>query len=702
MKNKNKILALLAIALTSVIVSFGLKSTGALNELNKKLTHGFYHERPLSDSIVIVGIDNRSLSDPEQGGLGDFGSWPRTLYADGIENLRDAGAHSIFLDVVFKNKQATFTSRELAEMVLDANSSDEVVEDLAAALGNDHPADVALQNALGSDVFLYSSPQTEPVLQGNVWATDSVGGSIKTFTDEANLAVGRIQPDGNEQAVYALPLGFQVGSEFIEGLSLALARDYLHRGAESGGQWSGDDYIFDAMRVMPVERGQFLVNYAGKSYSFPTLSFADVVHGNFDEADVAGKILMIGATSTLLQDLVTTPIDPDVAMPGVELQANAVETILGAEFLKHQSALGFALVLGVLILASVAAFLFLPILISSAVLVLELIAFPFYAQWQFNHGVIVDLIWTVFALIVAYLASLAYRNFTEFKEKRYLKNAFSHYVAPAVVKSLMEQPDALKLGGERRNISVLFLDIENFTHLSEGLQPEQVVSLMNTIFNSLTEVIMAEKGTVDKFEGDAIMALFGAPVASANHAVEACNAALKLQEKLGEINKSMNSTLKIRVGVASGDAIIGNMGSKERFEYTAMGDTVNTASRLEGINKFYATKILVTGATFESVKEQFAFREVDTICPKGKDDSIKIYELLGTAVSDEGKSMLTVWSEGLTAYRSGNWELAEAKIKEVQLKMPSDGPSKTLLGRIDEMKKTPREGWDGVWRFLEK
>ena len=692
----------MAIALGSVLISFGLKNLGALDELNKRLTHGLYHERPLSESIVIVGIDDRSFSDPEQGGLGAFGSWPRTLYADAIENLRDAGAHSIFLDVVFKNKQETFTSRELAEMVLDAKTSDEVVEELAESLGNEHPADLAFKSALGNDVFLYADPATTPLLEGKLLTTTGERGSLQSFVEAAHSVIGGVQPDGNEQAVYTLPLGFQVGDQFIEGLSLALARDYLHRGAESGGQWSGDDYAFDALRMIPVERGQFLVNYAGESYSFPTLSFADIVNGNFEEADVAGKIVMVGATSTLLQDLVTTPIDPDVAMPGVELQANAIETILSAEFLKHQSAMGFALVLSILISAAVAAFLFLPILAGSAVLVALLIAFPFYAQWQFNHGVIVDFIWTIFALITAYLASLAYRNFTEFKEKRYLKNAFSHYVAPAVVKSLMDEPDALKLGGERRNISVLFLDIENFTHISEGLQPEQVVSLMNNIFNSLTEVIMAEKGTVDKFEGDAIMALFGAPVHSETHAVEACRAAIKLQEKLGEINKSMGSSLNIRVGIASGDAIIGNMGSKARFEYTAMGDTVNTASRLEGINKFYTTKILVTGGTFESVKEQFTFREVDTICPKGKDDALKIYELLGTTVNDEGKTVLTIWNEGLSAYRAGNWEIAEAKIKEVQMKMPTDGPSKTLLGRIDEMKKTPREGWDGVWRFSEK
>lgn len=299
---------------------------------------------------------------------------------------------------------------------------------------------------------------------------------------------------------------------------------------------------------------------------------------------------------------------------------------------------------------------------------------------------------------------LAYRNFTEFREKRKLRSAFAHYVSKDLIENVISNPDALKLGGERRNISVLFLDIENFTTLSEKLEATQVVEVINNYFDALSNLIMDLQGTVDKFEGDAIMALFGAPIPSEDHAEKACHAALKIREKMAELNKISGFNLNVRVGVATGEAVVGNMGSKERFDYTAMGDTVNTASRLEGINKFYSTRILVTEGSYNSVKDKFSFREIDTICPKGKNDALKIYELLGLAdgITEEGKAVVATWVEALNAYRAGNWDAAVAKIHEVQLKLPEDGPSKTFLERIEEMKKSPREGWDGVWKFLEK
>ena len=212
------------------------------------------------------------------------------------------------------------------------------------------------------------------------------------------------------------------------------------------------------------------------------------------------------------------------------------------------------------------------------------------------------------------LAVIAYRNFTEFAEKRKLRNAFAHYVSKDLIENVISNPDALKLGGDRREISVLFLDIENFTTLSESGEPEKVVEIINNYFDALSNLIMEEGGTVDKFEGDAIMALFGAPISYPDHAVKACAAALKIREKMAELNTQYGCNLNVRVGVGTGDAIVGNMGSRERFDYTAMGDTVNTASRLAGINKFYKTRILVMHKTWSAAGGAFFFREVDTIC----------------------------------------------------------------------------------------
>ena len=305
---------------------------------------------------------------------------------------------------------------------------------------------------------------------------------------------------------------------------------------------------------------------------------------------------------------------------------------------------------------------------------------------------------------LSYLAVLVYRNVTEFAEKRKLKTAFSRYVSPELAEEITEKPELLKLGGERKNITALFLDIENFTTLSEGLEPQEVVRVINVYFDALAMVIMGHGGSVDKYEGDAIMALFGAPVPSTDHAVKACFAAMAIQARMKELNTQMGYNLNIRVGLASGDAIVGNMGSSQRFDYTAMGDTVNTASRLEGANKFYKTGILVNPGTFEAAQSQIFFRKIDTVCLKGKENAIGIYQVLGTqeGATQDGKSVVNEWESALDDYKAANWDEAEKKIRSVLTKMPEDGPAKTFLSRIAELKLLPRQEWDGVWKFESK
>jgi len=508
----------------------------------------------------------------------------------------------------------------------------------------------------------------------------SGGKSNEIFSDKAQSGFAQLSTVGNEQAVYS------VGAD-SEHLAVKMASDYL-----------GEEVL------VPNEYGQMMINYSGPAYSFPSVSFLDVFNGDFDASLFDGKIVMIGATAPILQDRHFTPIDQSTPMPGVEIQANAIQTILDREFLLHQGLLGFVAMVFCMVLVGVISFLYLPVLGGAAVLAFELVAFPFYAQWSFNRGVIVDLIWPVFALVFAYLATLAYRYVTEFKEKRKLKAAFSHYVSPELVNEIGNNPDALKLGGERRNITAMFLDLENFTHLSESMEPADVVSLVNRYFDALTKVIMAHGGTVDKFEGDAIMALFGAPLPCEDHGLKACVTALALREKMEELSEETGSGLKMRIGVASGDSIVGNMGSVDRFDYTAMGDTVNTASRLESGNKFYGTRILVNAAAAAAAEGALSFRRMDRVRLKGKDEAIDIYEVLGPkeGMTAEGAEVLGKWHEALEYYWNAQWDEAALRLRAVLEKMPGDGAATVYLKRIEWLRANPIEGWDGVWRFEEK
>ena len=415
-------------------------------------------------------------------------------------------------------------------------------------------------------------------------------------------------------------------------------------------------------------------------------------------------MVLIGATAPILQDRHFTPIDQKVPMPGVEIQANAIQTILDGEFLQNQNTGGFLILTALMLLLGVGAFLYAPVGFGALVLVLQLVAFPFFARWSFKQGVIIDLIWPVVALLIAYLASLAYRYATEFKEKRKIKSAFGHYVSPELVEEISKNPDALQLGGERREISTLFLDLENFTTLSESMEPQAVVKLINQTFDALTQVILEHGGTVDKFEGDSIMALFGAPLPQTDHAQQACMTALALREKMKQLNADMGTELALRIGIASGESIVGNMGSKTRFDYTAMGDTVNTASRLEGANKFYGTRILVNSEAMKAAQEILSFRRIDRVRLKGKEEALDIYEIMGTreGLSEAGELLINDWHQALEYYRNADWAEAEKRIRGVLKKLPSDGPAKVYLTRISTLKAAAPAGWDGTWRFEEK
>jgi len=708
-KNKKKILFGAVAVLAISLISLGLKGSGILSEQGQNLSAYLYHERELSDEIVIVAIDPKSFSIPEQGGLNGFGSWPKTYYGDVLNKIEAGDPSSVFFDVLFTTESSGIKSDELLSIAQESTTSTDFAENVLGYTATPHPYDVYFADALSDyeNVYLIKSATGENTFDAET-DTFTYASEIKPlelYGEAAKLGYYNVavsEGTQNSSFVSAIPLRISVDSVTEEHVDVQLVREYL-----------GDE----ADLVIPTENGQMLINYAGDSYSYPMVSFADVYYGQVDPSVFEGKIVLIGATATILQDWHYTPIDRQIPMPGVEIHANAIQTMLDGDYLEYQTTSGFLGLVGLIAAVSVFVFLFAPILIGSGFLVFEVALFPFYAQWRFNHGVIVDLIWPVVAMVVAYLAVLAYRNFTEFAEKRKLKTAFSRYVSPELAEEITEKPDMLKLGGERRNITALFLDIENFTNLSEGLEAQEVVRIINVYFDALAQVIMAHGGSVDKYEGDAIMALFGAPVPSTDHAVKACLAALAIQTKMTEINAQMGYSLRIRVGLATGDAIVGNMGSSQRFDYTAMGDIVNTASRLEGANKFYKTGILVNPGTFEAAQEQIFFRKIDTVCLKGKDNVIEIYEVMGTqeGASQEGKALVAEWQSALEDYKSAKWENAEAGVKAVLEKLPDDGPARTFLARIAKLKVLYqqeqtgtnrdaglRPGWDGIWRFEEK
>ena len=292
--------------------------------------------------------------------------------------------------------------------------------------------------------------------------------------------------------------------------------------------------------------------------------------------------------------------------------------------------------------------------------------------------------------------------------KKKIKGAFQYYLTPSVVNEILKNPDMLKLGGEKKELTVMFSDIRGFTSISEKLDPESLVRLLNEYLTAMTDIIFEFEGLLDKYIGDAIMAVFGAPLYQPDHPKRGCATALKMIEKLNELKKKWKNEgfpeINIGIGINTGPMVVGNMGSQKRFDYTVMGDSVNLGSRLEGINKQYGTNIIISEFTKYYVQDEFLLRELDMVRVKGKEKPVKIYELIDWKGKENGwNEIISLFNTGLTAYRNMDWKTASDCFGNILKIKSDDGPSLVYLERCKILRDTPPpEGWDGVFTMKTK
>jgi adenylate cyclase len=311
-------------------------------------------------------------------------------------------------------------------------------------------------------------------------------------------------------------------------------------------------------------------------------------------------------------------------------------------------------------------------------------------------------------LFFTYAGIVSYRFFFEEGEKKKVRSAFSQYIHPGLINQILNRPEALRLGGEEKELTALFADIRGFTTLSERLTPSQLVDLLNEYLSEMTELIFKHWGTLDKYIGDAIMAFWGAPYPQTDHALRACRTGLEMLQALRHLQAAWESRgvprLEIGVGINTGAMLVGNMGSKRRFNFTVIGDSVNLASRLEGINRQFGTNLIISESTLLQVKDQVVARELDLIRVKGKTQPVKVYELLGLAGDyDQYRDVVGRFEKGLEAYRSSQWKTAIEMFQEVVRDHPQDGPSLVFIKRCQDLLAQPPEGaWDGVFVMKSK
>jgi adenylate cyclase len=457
------------------------------------------------------------------------------------------------------------------------------------------------------------------------------------------------------------------------------------------------------IRVPVDQSASALIPYRGRN-SFRYVSLADVLRDRVEPESLKGKIALVGTTAPALQDLRATPVE--ASFPGVEIHANLIVGILDNEIKERPwyTAGGEILLLaffGVLLAILIPRLSALSATFTAVTTMALIVAFNL-AAWEV--GLVLPLALSLLLVAAIYTMNMAYGYFVESRSKRQLEGRFGEYVPPELVDQMARNPHRYSMEPKSAELTILFSDVRGFTGISEALRPEELREYINEYLTEMSTIIRSRhRGTLDKYIGDAIMAFWGAPVEDPQHARNAVLAALEMQRECAALNARLAARgwprLSIGVGVNSGTVRVGDMGSRVRRAYTAMGDAVNVASRLEGRTKTYGVGILVGEATRNRVQD-VVFREIDRIRVKGKEEAVTIYEPLDSA-GDEVE--LRLWERALGDYRARRWDEAEMILRELHRMRPGHGLYALYVQRVEEKRREPPPpDWDGVTAFDEK
>lgn len=701
-------------------------------------------ERPPVHRVVLAAIDEASI-DRE----GKW-PWPRTKMARLVRRLTDAGARVVAFDIGFLEPDQKW-SELLADLRAAAGGetplagpAEACLGALALGTGPDRMLAEAIRDAEAAGTrtvlgFFFHTGGTDDA--GAAGDADSPAASIEAAAypiqsasaDARREAVLRARsPEASipeiaaaaggaghfnmvpdvDGVVRRIPVVLAYDEQYFAPLSLAAASAYAGRPLAVRIDGGGVRSVRLGETEVPVDpNGRMRINYRGPEGIFPYLSVTDILSQGNPEASwretVRDALVIVGATAVGIYDVRVTPFDN--VFPGPEIHATVADNVLAGDFLRKPGGMVLLDIVGMAGGAALLGFLLTRLGAGSGTAAAAGVAGLWLgtAQYLFSRrGLVVTVVYPLTIMATLYAAITLWRFFQETRQKLFIKNAFGHYVSPAVVEELIRSPEKLDLRGEERHITAFFSDIQGFSRIAERLEPRRLGELLNLFLTEMTDIILAHRGTVDKFEGDAIIAIFGAPNAVPDHPLVACRAAVAMQRRLAELREEWRTQdwpeIRMRIGMCTGPAVVGNMGSRSRMDYTMIGDTVNTAARLEGINKFYGTYTAASESTIREIGDELVAREVDRISPVGKKQPIRFYEVMGTADATV-RNMLERYAEGLAAFRAREWDRAVAAFEAALRAVPGDGPSRTMLERTHAFQvEPPPPDWDGVFAALTK
>ena len=738
--------------------------------------------------VVLAVIDEKSLQ--EQGKW----IWPRSKFAELVQILSDSGAKVIAFDVGFLEPDKNSTVEAVTEFEHVVKSLGMRDDKLDAYLKQaKHQADndlifaeavrgskakvvlgyffqmsteglehldkktvkAHIKNARTSrySMIRYTSDQAQSVPLQEAFMPQSNIPIIARSTRYSGYFNMFPDPDGGVRWV---PLVVRCQNNLYAPLAVQAIRAYTRRSPSVFIAEYGVQKIQLGKLAAPTnELGRLMVNYRGGAKTFPHISITDILNHRVPPETLKDRIVLVGATAIGIYDMRVTPFSN--VFPGLEIHANIIDNILHQDFLQRPN---WAAIfdLAAICLIGLSLGLSLPrvrALPGAALAIGLLVTYLFLCQYLFSHlGAWLNVVYPVAALVVTYLGLTVYRYLTEEQDKKFLQATFQSYLAPELIEEMFNSKTMPELGGEARTITAYFTDIQSFSTFSEKLTAPQVVELLNEYLSTMTDILIEKKGTLDKYEGDAIIAFFGAPMDLPDHALRACrvgvamqNALLELREKWhnekqspDEPNRNTKNLspeewapgnkwpdivheMKMRIGINSGEIVVGNMGSAMRMNYTMMGDPVNLSARLEAAGKQYGVYTMVSEYTLDlaftnengekkKVGNMLETRFIDNITVVGKSEPVKVYEVCAMKgeLTDHEKELFNVFNEGLQHYLEMEWDEAIAKFKEaLKIERIPDGkttPSEVYIERCETFKENPPvapgEKWDGVFRLTKK
>ena len=624
---------------------------------------------PPSGDVVIVGIDEESFSE-----LNRPWPWPRSWHGQLIKALAGSGAKGIVMDIIFSDPSQPLEDSALADAIRQFGKVT-----LAA--------DVEIIKTESVTQSVLVKPLDEFLEAGALYGVSYI------TLDRDNVVRRFFWGTGDSPSLEAAALKM---------LGIKETADYskmVH--------FTNPDYPFPYVPYYKaLEPDLYLPEgfFRGKTvlvgkYSRPTADVAEQTSGRL-------KLHLQPPSAIRGMNMFVTPYylegGDETVVPGIEIHANMLSSLMRGDYVRPLRDME-AVLLIIALAAMLTALNYNWKPLKSISLNFAAAAGYIYASYSVfdKMGLFAPITVPVIAIVINFIASGVSSYSGVEKKRRYLKNVFSLYISPQVAEKVLENPENLKLGGERVTATILFSDIAGFTEISESREPEEVVSIINRHATEMTKILFKHGGTLDKFIGDAIMAIWGSPAKDEDQALHACLAALEMQKRMETLADEIvipGYRLSMRIGINTGLVMAGNMGSEERFNFTVVGDNVNLAARLEPLNKLYGTEIIISEFTREKLGDRLNVRELDSVRVKGKKKVIRIFELTGrdrTAFDD-------TFEEGLRLYRTGNsFQAAREKFLKASELAPKDQASKLFIGRCDSLINSPPSGeWSGVWDSL--